>query len=415
LSRRTAAATAAWLVAALVAGTQCYAALTRPVPDRLADLHVYVASVDLLRHGGSLYDFAAANGAPFTYPPFAGLVFLPLSLVGEPVLRVLWTALTVAAVCWLAGLVARLDVVPLPLPRSLVAPLAAACLFASAPVSSDIRFGQVSVLLALLVVIDLTGRLRWPGILTGLTAAVKLTPLIFVPYLFLATWLRAGFLGPRRTDPDTGRRWAALTATAAFVGATALAWIVLPGESKRYWLTEIWDVNRVGHITTGGNQSLNGALLRLDLPGTVRTVLVGVGALVVGALALWRAVRAARAEHRFAAVTIVGAASAVISPVSWTHHLVWLVLAAFLPLTGPRWRGLTWTVLALVIMVVPVTTLASHLPAPLGALGTDLRLILAIAVACVVPFVGLHRAPESLDPPGGLGGAGSAVGEVRSR
>jgi alpha-1,2-mannosyltransferase len=378
----------AWLVAAAVAVAQAYAALSRPPRDRLADLHVYVGSVDLLRHGGSLYDFVAPGGAPFTYPPFAGLVLFPLGLVDEAVLRLVWTALTLAAVCGLAALTARRA--GLPRPAALVGtPLVAACLFASAPVSSNLRFGQVSVFLALLVLVDLgagaAGRLR--GGLTGLAGAVKLTPLIFVPFLLVAA-----------------RRRAAAVAAGVFLCCSALAWVILPGDSRRYWFTEIWSVRRVGHITTGGNQSLDGALLRLDLPAGARTAVLAAGTLAVVVLAYRRAVRAARADRWFTAVTIVGAAGVVVSPVSWTHHLVWLVLAVFLPVTGrPRYR-LMWTVSALVVMIAPVTSYGARMPGLLGIVATDLRLLLAVAVACLVPFepraapaAGIR--PRALNPP----------------
>jgi alpha-1,2-mannosyltransferase len=370
---RRPATIAAWLLAAGVAALQAYAALSRPVADRLSDLHVYVGAADLLRQGGSLYDFSARGGAPFTYPPFAGLLFLPLSLIDEAVLRWLWTVVTVAAVCWLAALTARRAGLLAGLPAALGTGLAALCLFLSAPVSSDIRFGQVSVFLAVLIVWDLCFPHRARGVLTGITAAVKLTPLIFAPFLFLA-----------------GRKRAAVATVLAFVACGLLAWALLPGETARYWLTEVWDVNRVGHISTGGNQSLNGALLRLGVPGGVRTLVMGLGGLAVTVLALWRGVRATRAGQWFVAVVVVGAASVVVSPVSWTHHQVWLVLAAFLPIAARARISLMWTVGALLIMVLPVTSL--------GPVAGELRLLLAIAVACVLPF-DLAGRPAVQPPP----------------
>ncbi|MFG1950102.1 hypothetical protein [Micromonospora sp. NPDC048830] len=73
------ARTGLWFAVALVVALQVAGALNRPVRDRLADLHVYWGSVRVLLDGGSLYDFAAGNDAPFTYPPFAGLLFTPLA------------------------------------------------------------------------------------------------------------------------------------------------------------------------------------------------------------------------------------------------------------------------------------------------------------------------------------------------
>src|SRR5205807_796388 len=64
--------------------------------------------------------------------------------------------------------------------------LIAVVLASSGPLSSTIRFGQVSVFVALLVIIDVLARVpaRYQGIATGVAAAVKLTPLAFVPYLW---------------------------------------------------------------------------------------------------------------------------------------------------------------------------------------------------------------------------------------
>lgn len=386
---------AAWIVAMVVAAAQCWAAFARPLHDRLADLHVYVGSVSLLREGGSLYDFAAEpTGAPFTYPPFAGLLFLPLTLVSEPALRVVWTTATVMVIALIAVVVAR-AADPHLLPARLAAAVLTAVLFASAPASSNLRFGQVSVFLALLVLVDCLRLVpeRFAGIATGFAGAVKLTPLIFIPYLWF-----------------TGRRRAALTAAATFGGCALLAWLVLPGESARFWLTEIWNVDRVGNISTGGNQSLNGMLLRLAVPDTARTALVGVIGLAVAVWALVRAVRADRAGAPLAGAVVVGAASLVVSPVSWTHHQIWLVLAAWVAVSASAARNAAWSGLVVALMALPVTSVGAHLPG--GVVWGNARLLLALAIACAVPFVARRAAapepaPRPVPVPGPRRPAGS--------
>ena len=166
---------------------------------------------------------------------FAPLTWLPLLPV-----QILWTLATVATVAGLALLVRR--------DRS--GPLALA-LFLSAPVSSDLRYGQVSLFLAGFIAVDVLAlrRTPWFGSLIGIAAAIKLTPLIFIPMLWLA-----------------GRRRAAVTAAATFAGCAVIAAIVLPGDSWRFWTTEVFQVSRLGHITSAGNQSLNGLLLRSEVP-----------------------------------------------------------------------------------------------------------------------------------------------------
>ncbi|MEO3775887.1 glycosyltransferase family 87 protein [Micromonospora sp. B11E3] len=211
------ARTGLWIAVALVVALQVAGALNRPVRDRLADLHVYWGSVRVLLDGGSLYDFAAWNDAPFTYPPFAGLLFTPLALIAEAPLRALWTSATIGVVIGLAVLVRRADGLRW-IDPALRVPVVALLLFGSAPVSSNLRFGQISVVLVALVLVDCLGIMptRYRGALTGIAAAIKLTPMIFVVYWWVS--------GQRRT---------AINAVAAFGACTGVAWLVLPGESVR--------------------------------------------------------------------------------------------------------------------------------------------------------------------------------------
>jgi alpha-1,2-mannosyltransferase len=351
-----------WLVALVIAGLESAAALSRPAHDRLSDLGVYVGAVTGLRHGQSLYKFMSANHAPFTYPPFAGLILWPLTFSPTNPLRLGWTCVTVAAVVALSILLAR-NVEP---PWRGRASAIAAVLLVSAPVSSNLRFGQVSIGLATLVAIDVLGlrHRRSHGVLIGFAAAVKLTPLIFIPMLWLA-----------------GRRRAAMVAGTTFAACGVLAWGVLPADSWRFWGTEMWRPGRLGHITSVGNQSLNGTLMRLGIVGPTRSLLVLVVAGSVAAVALRRAARLGRRGDWLSATTVVGAASVVVSPVSWTHHQVWLVLAAMMPVPGPTWARRLWCVTVLGVMTLPVTALGPPLCG-------DSRMVMAIVVACLLPLRG---------------------------
>ncbi|WP_430783134.1 glycosyltransferase 87 family protein [Actinoplanes sp. G11-F43] len=359
-----------WVVAAVVAAVQIWGGLFRTSGASLADLRVYLGSLDTLYAGGSLYDFAApGTGAPFTYPPFAALVFAPLPLMPFVLVGALWTLATVAAVVLIARLV-----------KPSGAALVAVALIASAPVSSNLRYGQISVFLVLVVLLDALHVIpeRYRGIVTGLAAAVKLTPLIFVPYYW--------FSGQRRT---------AVTSVVSFAGATALAWAVLPGESTRYWLTTLFNVDRVGNIHTGGNQSLNGVLLRWEIDDHIRTPVVALAGAAVVILALWRAARAHRAGDDLTAVIIVGAAGLVLSPVSWTHHQIWLVLAAFFTVSPRTGVNRLWTGFVLAITILPVLWIGAGL-SDQWIIG-NARVWLAVAIAAVVPFVNVS-APMTASP-----------------
>ncbi|TMM35604.1 MAG: DUF2029 domain-containing protein [Actinobacteria bacterium] len=345
-----------WLPALAVALVEAAAALSRPAADRLPDLAVYLGASAGLRDGTGLYDFAAANHDPFTYPPFAGLLFLPLTYLGTVPVQLLWTAGTVLTVFALAHLAAGR--------AARCAPLVALALAGSAPVSSDVRFGQVSLALAALVAVDVLagGDGRYRGVLVGVAAAVKLTPLVFVPMLWCG-----------------GRRRAAVVAGWTFVACGALAGDVLPADSWRYWGADMWRLSRVGDLASTGNQSLNGALMRFGVPGPVRPALVLVVGGAVAVLAVRRAARLGQAGDWLSATVVVGAAGIVLSPVSWTHHQVWTVLGALLPVRGPAPVRWAWSVAVLAVMVLPVALLGPPV-------WSNARLVTAVAIACLVPL-----------------------------
>jgi alpha-1,2-mannosyltransferase len=362
-----------WIAVVLAATVQIAAVLHRPVQQQQSDLLVYWGAARLLLDGHSLYDFAAWNGAPFTYPPFAGLLFTPLALVAEIPVRILWTAATLGVVVALAVLARRADGLKSVDP-ALRVPIVALLLFVSAPVASNLRFGQISIVLVIAVLIDCLGMtaVRYRGALTGIAGAIKLTPMIFVAYWWIS--------GQRRT---------ATVAVGGFCACTALAWLVLPDESLRFWHTEIWNVGRVGDLASGSNQSLNGALRRLGLPDIWLAALLGTIGLALVVVALVRAARAYRSGEPFAAAVIVGAAGLVFSPISWTHHQVWLVLAGLLAVRGRR-SNIAWRMLVGIVMLLPVTSIGADLPG--GLITGNARLLLAVAVACVIPFVAVKSA-----------------------
>ncbi|MDG4825721.1 glycosyltransferase 87 family protein [Asanoa sp. WMMD1127] len=303
-------AVALWIVFGAVAVISCALVLRRP--DRLSDLHIYYGAVEHLRSGQPLYGYVAENGGPFTYPPFAALALGPIALVPEGLLQPLWMVATIAALAAIAAAVGR--------GRPDVVAAVACGLLLSAPAQSNLRFGQVSVFVVLLALVDALGLTpaRYRGCLVGLAAAVKLTPLLFVVY-FLAA----------------GRRRDAARAFGAFVGAAAVAALVLPGESWTYWTGTMLETARIGDLASLGNQSVQGMLLRLGLPPAALPL---VWAALVGAVCLAALLRARRLfhdGHSTKAAVLVGCATVAASPVSWTHHQLWPVLAAML-LIGTR-------------------------------------------------------------------------------
>jgi alpha-1,2-mannosyltransferase len=285
-----------WWLAAVAVVTLIAVALSGP--GDLTDLEVYQAGGASWLHGSPLYTDEFPFWLPFTYPPVAAVLFGALAILP------LMAAATLLTAAGLVGLsLASFGAVP----HRVVALLAATCGVLLEPVRTTLTFGQVNLVLMGLVAADcLLGRTRWPrGMLVGLAAAVKLTPMVFVVF-FLA-----------RRQPG-----AAVTATVTFAAATSAGMLLAPSDSLRYWHTTIFDPSRIGGGEFVTNQSLRGALTRLGLPEVCWVVLV----LVVLALA-WRGAR--RAAEPVMALLVVAAAGLLVSPVSWSHHWVWIVPAVF--------------------------------------------------------------------------------------
>lgn len=284
----------------------------------MIDLMVYRAEGATVRAGGDLYALrATAARLPATYPPFAALLFTPLTLLGTATMRTLATAGNLALLVVFVRLSLRLVGHARVESVSWVAAVAVWC----EPVWTTLRYGQINLLLAVLVLWDLSRRPedRWAGVGIGLAAALKLTPALFAVFL-----LATGVVARRRLG--CGDPWLrhARAAAASFAGATLLAAAVLPYDSWRFWTRVVFETGRVGHAEDTANQALRGVLARLlhtPDPGAVWVLT----AAVVGASGLGVAVAAELRGGRAWAVTGCAVTALLVSPVSWSHHWVWCV------------------------------------------------------------------------------------------
>ena len=289
--------------AACLSGTTLLVVLVGAlVPGTLPDLMVYRVGGHAWLDGIPLYTTEFPYRLPFTYPPVAAVLF--------SVLGVLPWAAAIAALS-VAGLLALSLTTMLVAPahrRMAFAAVAAGLGLALEPVRDTLMLGQVNLILMGLVAFDcLAPRTRYPrGMLIGLAAAVKLTPAIFVLY----------FLAKRRYA-------AAGTATATFAGVSALGFAVAPTDSIRYWTTALFDADRIGGAAFATNQSLRAALVRFDLDPAVTQACW----LALAAVVLVLAWLGARRADRMVALLVVVTAGLLVSPVSWSHHWVWIVPA----------------------------------------------------------------------------------------
>jgi alpha-1,2-mannosyltransferase len=186
------------------------------------------------------------------------------------------------------------------------------------PVQQTLNFGQINLVLMLIIVADMMqpDDRRWKGVGVGFAAALKLTPAIFVPYLLLS-----------------GRRQAALRACVTFVGCFFVGCIALPAQSGRYWLDGLfYNSDRVGNAGYVANQSIHGVLVRLFGEATsVQWVWLAL-VLSVGSLGLLLAAAAFRTVGEALGVLITAFTGLLISPISWSHHWVWVAPAFALTL-----------------------------------------------------------------------------------
>ena len=285
-------------------------------------------------HASPLYDWTGPNGVQFTYPPFAAVVFSVASVLSWTAMRWAMTLASLAALglsLWLVfGALGYRERPAVRLGATLgVSGLA----LATEPVQQTLALGQVNLLLMLLVVADLLtggalmpdGRTRWwHGLGIGIAAGVKLTPLIFIPYLLLIRRYRQ-----------------AAVATAVFAATAALGYAILPRDSGTYWAHGLFlKANRIVFLGTRGNQSLRGVLTRLagsvssgTVPWIAAAVLVGIAGLVAAALLY-------RARQPVPAMLACALTGLLVSPLSWDHHWVWvapgIALLAHLGATAAR-------------------------------------------------------------------------------
>src|SRR5689334_878806 len=167
--------------------------------------------------GGVLYVPGARFS--FTYPPFAAVLFAGFSGVPAWALKAALTAGSLVALPVLCG--QALDAAEAKRRPEIVFAVSALAL-QTWPVAYTLHLGEINLILAALIGTDLLrreDRAWWQGAGTGLTAGVKLTPLIFVAYLAL-----------------TGRLRAAGVAVAAFALTVAAGFAWLPGRSRTFWL-----------------------------------------------------------------------------------------------------------------------------------------------------------------------------------
>ena len=318
-----------------------------PNGANFVDLHVYLGGAQALNHPGTLYSYTYADQTPdfplpFTYPPFAAVVFYPLTLLPFGVVALGWQLGIMGALFGVVRVSQRLLGITDGLRNAMLWTAVSIWL---EPLRSTFDYGQVNVLLVFMVLCAVYSSRWWlSGLLLGLAAGVKLTPAIGGLY----------FVGVRR--------WAtAVFSAVVFAATVGISWAAV-GDQVRYYFTDLLgDAGRVGPIGTSFNQSWRGGISRIlgHDAGYGPPVLAAVAVTAVLTWLAWQAVSTASgAADRLGLIVVVQLFGLLLSPISWTHHWVWLVPLMIWLLHGPyrfltEARLLGWSWLALSLIGVP--------------------------------------------------------------
>jgi alpha-1,2-mannosyltransferase len=337
---------------ALAAGVLCMLAVclhSAATHDQI-DFAVYRAGGRAILHGHDLY---ALRVPPlqlgFTYPPASAAIFVPLAFGPLRLDQVVWISLSLVGLYLYVRLVLRRYAAGIAATSIAVAVLVFLVVATSDPLRVNFHLGQINVLIALLICADFSDTFpRVPrGVMTGIAAALKLTPLFLVFYLVAVRRYRT-----------------AAVAAITFAGVTLTAWSIAAHASAEYWLRGYFaDARRTGDIGYISNQSLNGVLVRLTgSPEHARAIWLPV-AVVVAGFVLWQT-RRIHQRRPWLAEAVALAAMLLLSPVSWIHHWILVLpllvacfrlfseqvslrrvgLALTVALSASLWFGLVWKV-----------------------------------------------------------------------
>ncbi|MGY1783130.1 glycosyltransferase 87 family protein [Geodermatophilus sp. SYSU D01036] len=280
------------------------------------DFHVYHAFGQAVRDGLSVYGPVPGTSMPFTYPPFAAHVLSVFSYLALPAAEVAMLAVSLSCLVGICSMVLAWAGARAQVRWGLATAVAGAALWVE-PVQCNLLLGQINLVICALVVHDLTRPRgsRWVGVGVGLAAGLKLTSGLFLVHFLVTRQFRAFWTG-----------------VATFAATVAVGAVLAPRDSLTFWTGGFAGTGRISEVTPlsfAANQSLNGFAVRiLGQDGgprvTVLWLLLAVPVLVAG-------LHVARLAHRrgddLLALACLGVTSVLVSPVSWSHHWVWVLVA----------------------------------------------------------------------------------------
>ncbi|MGW0891408.1 glycosyltransferase 87 family protein [Saccharopolyspora sp. NPDC002578] len=334
---------------------------------------------------------------PFIYPPFAAILFTPLWWLSED-----GAVIAVAVISHLSILVTAYS---LARSSTYLAPRAGLVAVATAallpfmtiiePTRDTLNYGQINLLLMALVAADcLLPRTRWPrGLLVGVAAAIKLTPLGFLLLFLLRKDFRAMSI-----------------AAVTFAATVLLGLLAAPNDSADWWLDKMWSTGEETGAVYAGNQTLRSLLAKQELTGAPLDSLWVAGSVLLLVLAVLGMRYALHTRNVPLALIINAVLVLIVSPISWSHHWVWAGPALALMVAMAwwhRWYGvlLYAGLCALTVLVAPHWYLPYTNDRELDwtfsqqVVGNSYPLLgIGFLIACAVAYA-LHRPRRPAEPP----------------
>ena len=286
------------------------------------DLDVYRVGAQAWMHGKALYGPLPpiANGMlePFTYPPISAVVMAPLALMSNTAAGVTMTAVSLSLFISVLALFLRASKLAVGARSWKLAAAMLPLAVLVEPVRTTLAYGQINIVLMALVSFDcllpstwfiVRGRkVGWPrGVLVGIAAALKLTPIVFILY-FAARRDWRGCLG----------------AAGGFAVSTGLGFLFCSTDSWQYWTSTVFDTSRIGLHDFSSNQSISGVLFRAHLTGSSENLTWLACCAVIGIAAIVALFKTAKQGKPVTLVALCACTELLVSPVSWSHHWVWV-------------------------------------------------------------------------------------------
>ncbi|MEJ4092594.1 glycosyltransferase family 87 protein [Corynebacterium accolens] len=334
------------------------------ITDFPIDMVVYREGVKAFLEHRSVYSEPMLVGdiqLPFIYPPFGALAMVPLTAFGAidhnlagNIMVILSDLLVLISLYLVFKAVFKQAEFLLP-----VTTLTWAVVLHFEPVDLNNNYAQVNIVVMALVILDLVPRQRFlpQGILIGVAAAIKITPLAMLLYFLVR------------------REWkqiatALLSAVAATLLAAAFRWEAF----VEFFSSTLLDMGSGRDFGVGtdyqSNSSIKGAIQRIypstesmEANGLTIGLAWSAASLIVIIVTAWLIKRLCAEQLLVDAQLVTALTVLLISPVSWSHHWVWLTL--IIPVFAYRawsWLSTGWAARSLLAVLIAWAALLLTVP-----------------------------------------------------